>query len=397
MKTKFNINEQTLNFIEQHIDDNSHLLALTVKQNSETDIHFALEQIAARQRAKEKLPAWYRNYKLIFPPQVSVEQCSSEATAAYKAELCKGEKFADLTGGFGVDFSFIAQNFNHSFYVEKDEYIAKIAGYNFDVLGLKNIEIINCDSSEFLANAANIDCIYIDPSRRNTNNKKEILLENCSPNVLEIKNILLQKSKNVLIKLSPVFDIAELLRKFDSISQIHIVAVRNECKELLVRLDKKCNESDMEIICVNITNNGRQIFSFNPNDEKNIEYNFVQNPQRYLYEPNASVQKSGGFKSFAQKFNLCALNVNSKIYTSDILINDFCGRIFTVEKVIPFNKNELANNLKNIKKANITVRNFPLSVDELRKKLGIAEGGDIYLFATTLFNCSKVIIQCSKA
>jgi 16S rRNA G966 N2-methylase RsmD len=390
------INEQTQNFINQHIDDDSHELALATKQNSNVDIGFALEQITARQHAKEKIPSWYANNKLIFPPKLSVEQCSSEITAMYKAELCKGENFADLTGGLGIDFSIISQHFNHSVYVEKDEHLAQIAKHNFNVLDLKNIEIANCDSTKFLANTTNFDCIYIDPSRRNTNNKKEILLENCSPNILEINDILLQKSNGVLIKLSPVFDIAELLKKLDNIKQIHIVAVKNECKELLVKLEKNSDKNDVEIICVNITNSGKQLFSFNLNDEKNSEYDFVQNVQKYIYEPNAAIQKSGGFKCLANKFQLKTLNANSKIYTSNIFNSHFFGRVFEVEKVIPFNKNELKTNLKNIKKANITVRNFPLSVADLRKKLNITDGGDTYLFATTLFDGKKVILVLSR-
>jgi 16S rRNA G966 N2-methylase RsmD len=396
LKYEIDINEQTQNFIRQHIDDDSHLLALAAKQNSEIDIRFALEQIAARQQAKEKIPSWYSNDKLVFPPKISVEQCSSEAAARYKAELCKGETFADLTGGFGVDFSFISQNFNHSFYVEKDEYLSKLAKHNFDVLGLKNVETVNCSSDTFLENATKFDCIYIDPSRRSANSKKEILLENCSPDILKIKNIILKKSKNVIIKLSPVFDIVELERKLTNIRQIHVIAVKNECKELLVNLEQCADNKSIEIVCVNITGNNKQIFSFSPLVEKSLEYDFVQNVQKYLYEPNVAVQKSGGFKSLARKFNLKALNINSKIYTSDIFINDFCGRIFTVENVFAFNKTELKKNLKNIKKANITVRNFPLSVADLRTKLNIDEGGDIYLFATTLFDGGKVIIKCRK-
>ncbi|MDR0420126.1 MAG: RsmD family RNA methyltransferase [Prevotellaceae bacterium] len=373
------------------------MLALTAKQNSKINIRFALEQIAARRQAKEKIPSWSVNYKLIFPPKISVEQSSSETTAKYKAELCKGKKFADLTGGMGVDFSFISQNFNHAFYVEKDEYLSKLAKHNFDVLGLKNVEIINCDSNMFLENTAHLDCIYIDPSRRNAKGKKEILLENCSPDILKVKDIILQKSESALIKLSPVFDITELERKLDNIRQIHIIAVKNECKELLVKMENDRAKNDIEIVCVNITDSDRQIFSFKQTDEKNIEYDFVQNPQKYLYEPNAAIQKSGGLRSFTQKFNLKVLNTNSRIYTSDIHIKNFCGRIFVVENVFPFNKNNLKNSLKHIKKANITVRNFPLSVAALRKTLGgISEGGDIYLFATTLFDGSKVIIQCRK-
>ncbi|MDR2125879.1 MAG: SAM-dependent methyltransferase [Prevotellaceae bacterium] len=392
----FNINEQTQNFIRQHIDDDSHLLALAAKQNLEINVRFALEQIAVRQQAKEKIPSWYINGKIIFPPKISIEQCSSEATAKYKADLCKGKNFVDLTGGFGVDFSFISQHFSHSFYIEKDEYLSKLARHNFDILGLKNVEISNCSSEEFLENDATFDCIYIDPSRRNSNNKKEILLENCSPDITKIKDTLLQKSQTVIIKLSPVFDITEIKRKLKNIQQIHIIAVKNECKELLVKLEQNYDTDNIEIVCANITDNGKQIFSFNHLAEKNIECNFVQNVQKYLYEPNVSVQKSGGFKSVAKKFNLNVLNINSKIYTSDSLINDFCGRIFVVENMFLFSKTALKTNLKSIKQANITVRNFPLSVDDLRAKLNIGEGGDIYLFATTLFDGSKVIIQCRK-
>jgi precorrin-6B methylase 2 len=372
------------------------LFALTAKQNSKINIRLALEQIAARKQAKEKMPSWYSNPELVFPSKIPMEQSSSEATALYKSELCKGNFFADLTGGLGIDFAFISQNFNHSFYIEKDEYLSCLAKHNFDVLGLKNIEIMNCDCNKFLENCSDFDCIYIDPSRRNARSKKEILLENCSPDILKIKDIILKKSKTVLIKLSPLFDITELKRKLKHVRQIHIVAVKNECKELLVKMESGYDKNDTEIVCVNITSSGKQVFSFNKADEKNIEYDFVQNPQKYLYEPNAAIQKSGGFRSLTQKFNLKALNANSRIYTSNVLVNDFCGRIFIIENIFSFSKNELRNNLKHMKKANITVRNFPLSVAGLRRKLNIDEGGNIYLFATTLFDGSKVIIQCRK-
>ena len=390
------INNATKIFIQQNINQDSYLLALKANANENADIDFALEQIHSRQHAKEKLNDWYSNFDLVFPPTLSVEQCSSEIAAKYKANLCKGKNFVDLTGGFGVDFAFIAPNFERSMYVELDKNLAEIAKHNFNVLNLKNIEIVNCNSCEFIENIDSADCIYIDPSRRSVNNKKEILLENCSPNILEIKDILLQKSKTVLIKLSPVFEIAELLKKLDSIRQIHIVAVKNECKELLVVLESGCDNTDIEIVCANMADSKSQIFSFRMNDEKKLDYDFVQNVQNYLYEPNVAIQKSGGFKSLVKKFNLKALNANSKIYTSNCYTGDFCGRIFAVENVFAFNKTEIKNNLKNIKKANVTVRNFPLSVAELRKKLNIAEGGEIYFFATTLFDGKKVIVKCRK-
>jgi 16S rRNA G966 N2-methylase RsmD len=392
------ISDKTKIFIQQHINSDSYSLALNAKtdENANIDVSFALEQIKSRQRAKEKLHNWYSNFDLIFPPAVSVEQCSSESAAKYKANLCKGKIFIDLTGGFGVDFAFLSQNFEHSIYLEKDKNLAEIAKHNFDVLNLKNIEIKNCDSHMFIDSIDNVDCIYIDPSRRSANNKKEILLENCSPDILEIKDTLLQKSNTVLIKLSPVFEIAEVLKKLDNVKQIHIIAVKNECKELLVLLEKNCDTNNIEIICANISNAANQMFSFRMRDEKEIDYECVQNVQKYLYEPNASIQKSGGFKSLAKKFNLKMLNINSKIYTSNTYKGDFCGRIFTVENVFTFNKNEIKTDIKSIQKANITVRNFPLSVADLRKKLNIAEGGEIYLFATTLFDGKKVIVKCHK-
>jgi len=396
--TAAQISSPTKIFIQQNINNDSYALALKANTNetANVDIDFALAQIHSRQRAKEKLNDWYSNFDLVFPPALPVEQCSSETAAKYKAGLCKGKKFIDLTGGFGVDFAFIAQNFEHSIYVEKDKNLAEIAKHNFDVLNLKNIEIINCDSRTFIEKIDSADCIYIDPSRRSANNKKEILLENCSPNILEIKDILLQKSKTVLIKLSPVFEIAELLKKFDNIRQIHIVAVKNECKELLVALENNYDKNYIEIVCANISDNKNQTFSFRLDDEKKLDCDFVQNVQNYLYEPNVAIQKSGGFKSLAKKFNLKMLNVNSKIYTSNDYAGEFCGRIFSVDNVFIFNKTEIKTKLKNIKKANITVRNFPLSVAELRKKLNISEGGEIYLFATTLLDGKKVIVKCRK-
>jgi 16S rRNA G966 N2-methylase RsmD len=403
-------------------------LALSAKRNAEIDMPFALQQIKARQSARTKLPAWYANENLIFPAQISVEQSSSEQTAMYKAALIdKGiaepapnyrgqarndrsnsEILLDLTGGMGVDTAFLSQKFTKTIYVERNADLCETAKHNFSALGLQNIEVENADAADFLAKTEKVDCIFIDPARRDVRGKKVAAFADCEPNILEMLPELLQKAETVLIKTSPMLDISQAIGELRCVAEVHIVAVENECKELLFLL-KKDVANEPTLVAVHFPKNKAvQVFSFTLNEERNAECRFAEKPEKYLYEPNAALLKAGAYKLIAKKFNLKKLHPNSHLYTSDVLYchsdesqnplfpeiagqarndkTDFQGRIFIIEE----------DNLKTIKQANIAVRNFPETAENLRRKLKINDGGDVYLFATTLFDGRKVLIKCRK-
>lgn len=390
-------NEPTKQFIASHRNDDVRKLALQAKSfaGHDMDIPFALTQIAGRRTAAEKIPAWTQYDDLIFPPRLALEQCSSEKTARYKASLLTGATFADLTGGFAVDFFFIAQGFKKAFYVERQKKLCEIAEHNFKVLGLNEVAVENADSVEFLKTMLPVDAIFIDPARRSISGKKIVSIENAEPNILEILDLLFEKTETVLIKLSPMLDISQALKKLKSVAEVHVVGVENECKELLFLLRKNYSD-EPEIHCVNLLKKdlaykGKYIFRYS--EEKACEIEYTSEIASYLYEPDVSLLKAGFFKMPAKIFPVRKLHPDSHLYTSNEFISDFPGHIFRVESCVSMNKKDLKNLLQGIKKANLTVRNFPMSVADLRKKLKIAEGGDVSLFATTLANGKHVLIR----
>ncbi|MDR0660704.1 MAG: class I SAM-dependent methyltransferase [Prevotellaceae bacterium] len=397
MDAVFNLpNEPTIEFLRNHWNDDPATLLLQSDRYPDVDMAWVAQQVKGRKKAKEKIPSWYENGAIAYPISISMEQCSSEATAKYKADICSGSTLVDLTGGLGVDTAFMSKNFTDVTYVERNEELVALAWYNFSQLRLANINTENRDAIEVLYSEGEVDWLYIDPARRKENQQKAVLLSDCEPDILEHQARLLQKAKNVLIKLSPLFDITALSRLFPNAGEIHIVSVNNECKELLLRLDREEHISP-QIICVNILKEGeRQRFEFTLANEVKSGVSVAANPLAYLYEPNASIQKSGGFKSFAHQFGLEILHSNTRLYMSVNRIENFQGRSFIVESVFGFSKQELKASLSDIKKANITVRNFPLSVAELRKKLGLQDGGVVYLFAITLSSGKNALIRCRK-
>lgn len=391
----FQPNKATQQFLQAHWHDEPAKLALQANRYPNVSMAWVVQQVQGRRKAKAKLPTWYANERIVYPPSLAMEQCSSEATAAYKARICGGECLVDLTGGLGVDTAFMSASFNRTVYVERNEQLAAVAKHNFGVLGLA-IEVHMGDGVELLKGLEGVNCLYLDPARRKGANQKAVLLTDCEPNILELKELLTKKSKRVLVKLSPLFDIAELLRFFPNAYQVHIVAVANECKELLLLLDSE-GVHEPEIVCVNLQKDGsEQLFRFRYRQEATLPYNLTDEPLAYLYEPNASIQKSGGIRSYAKTVDAAMLHPNSRLLTSENKIADFQGRIFKVETTFGFSKAELKQQLGDIKQANITVRNFPLSVEELRKKLGLKDGGDTYLFATTLASGKKALVRCRK-
>jgi len=360
------------------------------------DSSFVLNQIKGRQILKNKIPSWYRNQEVICPPPLSLEQASSEATARYKAKLIKADSLVDLTGGFGIDCAFLAPNFQQVTYVEQQAELCRIATHNFQALGLSAIQIVNADSVSFLQKMPSVDVIYMDPARRDKQGRKVSLLEDCSPHILEISGLLLQKSNRLLIKLSPMFDVEAALVALPNTAEVHIVAIDNDCKEVLLLLQKETPLA-VKMYCVNLQpNKNDQFFVFDRKEEYSAHSTIAKKPLRYLYEPNVAVLKSSAFKLISEKYHVDKLQVNSHLYTSENLVYDFPGRSFEVETVFSLNKQEMKSNLQGIEKANIAVRNFPATVAELRKKTKLKEGGDVYLFATTLSEQKKVMIRCKK-
>lgn len=391
------MNQATIDFIHEHAEADVRQLALQGTKNPEVDLSFALEQIAGRQKAKTKLPSWAAVDGIVYPPHLSMEQCSSEQTARYKALIAgKGTLIVDLTAGFGVDMAFMSQAFQKAIYVERQAPLCAISSDNYKLLGLNHIEVICADGIDYLHQLEYADLIFLDPARRDDHGARTYGIADCTPNVLELRDELLKKADRVMLKLSPMLDWRKAVEDLGHVNEVHIVSVDNECKELLVILSKE--EKPLKLLCVN----NNQVFEGDQGDwlnERSIAEIRVPVPmssQAYLFEPNASIMKAGCFTLLEQRFNVSQLDKNSHLFVSDHDISDFPGRRFTIEKTTSMNKRELKTALAGIDKANITVRNFPLSVAELRKRLKLKDGGNLYLFATTLADGQHQLFLCRK-
>ena len=330
----------------------------------------------------------------MFSVRLSIEQCSSEATARYKADLLQGDSFADLTGGLGIDTFFIAQHFTKADYVERQSELCELARHNFEVLGA-NIEVHNATAEDYLNHCSSVDCLYLDPARRDAYGRKTVGIGDCTPNVAELQNLLLQKARRVIIKLSPMLDISKALEELHCVSDVHVVAVNNECKELIFILERDFLGSPV-LHCANLLTS-QPTLRFTFEQEHDCPLRLADEPQHYLYEPNAAVMKAGAYKWVSECFGVLKLHKNSHLYTSETLVHNFAGRIFEVEDWADYNKKVKSTLLAGVNKANLAVRNFPLSVDELRKALKITEGGEVYFFATTLRDGRKVMIKTRKS
>lgn len=384
----------TKEFIEQHRNEDVRTLALQSKRYPAVDMREAVAQINGWQQAREKLPAWAGTEGIVFPPKISMEQCSSEQTAKYKASLLGGGKFADMTGGFGIDFSYICRGFDEAFYIERNERLCEIACSNFSLLGLAHTKVMNGNSEQLLASLPQLDWIFVDPARRDGDGRKVVALSDCEPNVVTLEEQMLVKAGNVMIKCSPMLDITLACRQLNSVEAVHVVAVNNECKELLFVLGRG-NADDCTIHCVNILKEGMQQFVFKQADEASCSINYSKEVGKYLYEPNSAIQKAGCSRVLATRLGVKKLHANSQLYTADNLVPDFPGRVFEVIEVLGFSKADVKK-IQAMQKANITVRNFPESVQQLRKRLKLSEGGDNYIFATTLADERKVLVVCKK-
>lgn len=351
-----------------------------------------LNQIAAKSKVKDKLPTYFSTDNIVYPSKISVEQTSSEKTALYKSKIVNGETLIDLTGGFGVDCHYFSERINKVIHCEIDSELSDIVKHNFRQIGIDNVECIAGDSYEILNNYnQKFDWIYLDPSRRNNQKGKVFMLKDCLPNVPDLLSFYFSKTNNILIKTAPILDLSAGLSELTNVNCIHIVAVDNEVKEILWELNAD-NVGSTKIKTVNILNDNTETFNFELNSK--VELPYFELPKNFLYEPNNAIMKSGGFDEIGIKFNISKLHPHSHLYSSENLIN-FPGRIFEINKVFAYSKNEMKTNLQNTK-ANITTRNFPDSVEEIRKKWKIKEGGSNYCFFTTDSNNDKIVIICSK-
>ena len=389
------VSPETLRFIEENIRADVRSLALQAKKYPQVDMAMAVVQIAGRQIAEAKVPSWYNAEGLLYPKHLSMEQCSSEVTALYKASLVEGETFTDLTGGFGIDCSFLSRRFKKADYVERQAELCELAKHNFPLLGL-NIEVHNEDGVEYLKRMQPVDCLFLDPARRDGHGGKTVAISDCEPDVSTLEDLLVEKAKTVMVKLSPMLDLSLALKTLKNVREVHVVSVNNECKELLLILQKQSISSDVSIHCEHIVNDLHQHFVFTQEQERTSDCPLTKEVEAYLYEPNASILKAGAYRSLTQSYKVRKLHTSSHLYTSPHFIEDFPGRRFQVEAVSGFGKKELKTFLQGMEKANLTIRNFPSSVADLRKRLKLKEGGEDYIFATTLADESKVLIKCKK-
>ena len=389
-------NLSTKKYIIEHQHDNLKELLLKKRHIDDVDYEFAYRQIAGRQRIKHKLPEFYNNVDIIYPHQINLEQSSSESTALYKKTICEGSIYIDITGGFGIDFYYISECFKEAIYVERNQDLFEIVTHNLKVTGRENTKTICDDALNFIPNMPVSDFVMVDPARRDNSGGKVVLLSDCEPDITQIYKAILNKTNALLVKLSPMLDISAALNELSGVCEVHVVSVENECKEILLLL-KNENQSITKYFAVNILkNNTTEKFVFTKEEESDAKSILCENVLTYLYEPNSSVLKAGAFKCVSQHFGLEKLHLNTHLYTSDKLISNFPGRRFKVLKVWPGNKSSMKEMGEKLVKANISTRNHPLKPDEIKKKTGIADGGDTYLFACSLKNEVKVYIECEK-
>lgn len=379
-------------FISQNL--NSDIMSVLLKKSSFDEISSKelVAQIEAKKKCNKKLPTWFKTPKIYYANKLNIEQTSSEITAHYKSQIISGKSLLDLTGGFGIDSYFFSKKIDTVTYNELDQNLAEIVTHNFKILGIKNINISTLDGITLLKNTnQHYDWIYADPSRRNEKKGKVFLLEDCLPNITDHLHLLFDKSDNVLLKTAPLLDISMGIRALQRVAEVHIIAVNNDVKELLWVLRKGFN-NDIAVKTINFHKTDKEIFDFKLSEEKATLSKF-EYPQSYLYEPNAAILKSGGFKIIGEKLHLHKLGEHTHLFTSRQLI-DFPGRRFRIEKVFDYTKAGLKQ--LQLKKANITTRNFPISVADIRKKFKIKDGGDFFLFFFKNYTHKYQILVCSK-
>lgn len=379
-------------FINESLEVNFSKIALLKNPFPEISWTEILTQIASKAKAKTKLPTWFNTNNILYPSKISIEQTSSEITANYKTRLASGESIIDLTGGFGIDDYYFSKAFSKVIHCELKQELHDIVKNNLLSLSVKNIECHYGDSLETLKKLnLKFDWIYVDPSRRNDAKGKVFMLKDCLPNVPENLDLYFTFSDNILIKTAPLLDISAGLSELKNVSEIHVVAINNEVKELLWVL-KKDFQGSQKIKTINILKDKEEKFEFDLATNDNLPT--YSEPKKYLYEPNSAILKSGGFNNIAINYKLSKLHQHSHLYTSQELI-EFPGRSFKITQILEYNKTNMKEFLIN-SKANITTRNFPESVDELRKKWKIKDGGELYSFFTTDKTNRKIVLICDK-
>ena len=450
------MNDETREFVAMHRNEDVRELALKAKRVEGLDLPLALDQIAGWQIARKKLPQWASCEGIVYPPHISMEQCSSQFTAQYKSEIAQtllapaatvrarvsdsGESdnqttksepqlsdstesvmqtaksafqlsdspesdtlvakraMVDLTGGFGVDFSYLARGFSQATYVERQRHLCDLAEHNMAALGLDQARIVCGDGVEYLRQMGPVDFIYLDPARRDEHGSRTYAIEDCTPNVFELRDLLLAKSQYTLVKLSPMLDWRKAVADFDgAVREVHIVATGNECKELLLVLGQQVHE-EPSAPCVFCVNDNQRIDYDSASYTQGLRIGGKPLPEakNYLYEPNASIMKAGCFDLVEERFGVTQVGPSSHLFVSATPVADFPGRGFAIEAIGGMNKKDIKRLLNGTKQANIAVRNFPLTAPQLRKKLKLADGGPVYLFGTTMQGCDHVLLRTSK-
>ncbi|WP_291527669.1 class I SAM-dependent methyltransferase [Bifidobacterium sp. UBA744] len=420
------MNEETWDFVRTHRDDDIRTLALHAKRRDGIDMPMALDQIAGWQTARTKLPQWAASDGIVYPPHISMEQCSSQFTAQYKAKVARrlirqsnedaanrrapssrpdpigGTSLVDLTGGFGVDCSYMARAVDHATYVERQPHLCALAEHNMAALGLSHVDVVNADADAYLQSMSPATLVFLDPARRDAHGQRTYAITDCAPDALALKHGLLAKAAYVMIKLSPMLDWRKTVADFDgAVHEVHIVATANECKELLVVLGHGICHAPL-LFCVN----DGQRTEIQPDEATtaagaktaadNVGLTSSELRGCRLYEPNAALMKAGCFDAIAQRFGVSQIASNSHLFISRGDVPDFPGRRFVIEASGTLGKKELRATLAGLSHANITVRNFPMTVAALRRKLKLGDGGGVYLFATTDAAGRHLLIRCRK-
>lgn len=397
------LNDNFFAYVKKNMGNDA--MRLRLKRQSDVDfpIDLAITQIEARnRRLEQKLPSWTACDKVVFPSLLSTEQCSSEDAARNKQQLVVGDTLCDLTGGLGVDLFFMSQQVKQAVYIEQNELYSQCAEHNFAQLGLQHIAVINSSCESFLQQSSQtFDTIYIDPARRSKTQERVYALADCEPNVLLLLDTILQRCKRLIIKLSPMVDIALLQQELQRPCSINVVSVNNECKEILAIIDSQVRPTstpqDTTVVC-SLLKKGRapQEYCFDLCQEAALPHSIAHEVQAFLYEPDAAIMKAGVFKSISERFGAPKLNKSSHLYTAERVIENFPGRGFQVIETLPFSSSLCKKFASQYPACNITTRNFPLAANELRKKLRVKDGGDIYLFATTNHDNKHILIICNK-
>jgi 16S rRNA G966 N2-methylase RsmD len=410
------MNEQ--DFIEANKHKPVAELALLLSKKPELNKEFILAQINGIQKAKTKLPEFYKTPHLVYPPKLSMEQCSSEKTAIYKSKLLShaeldSETIVDLTGGFGIDSFYFSKQYKSVCYIEPQQQLFNTVSNNFKLLGTDNIKTINQTAEDFLkSNTKKFDVAFIDPSRRNEN-QKVFQLGDCIPNIVDLQHEIFKVAPKILVKTSPILDLKQSIKELKTVAEVWVISVNNECKEVLYLLEDKLTP-EIKINAVNLIPLSRgedfvsetkeqsnkirgvlkeQSLSFTFNEEENNTPDYSE-PLQYLYEPNASILKAGAFKSVSKNFNVKKIASNTHLYTSEEIIENFPGRTFNIEKTLPYNTKDFKK--LRLKKANVSCRNFPDTVEQVKKKLNLKDGGDDYIFAVSGQHNKALLIITKK-